>query len=111
MPDQPLPTLAELVQWLRKEAAKSRNAVILAATPGFSGTPQEWAKDAAWHEAAARQIEALAGQVERLREARRVIATAELYDPATGIIDADVLEICQNEARAALAAPPAEEPR
>jgi predicted phage gp36 major capsid-like protein len=40
--------------------------------------------------------------IERLREACGVIATAELYDPATGIIDAEVLDIAQEVARAAL---------
>lgn len=39
----------------------------------------------------------------KLLEACRVAAKAELYDPATGIIDADVLEIVQDVARAALA--------
>lgn len=39
----------------------------------------------------------------RLLEACRVAAKAELYDPATGIIDADVLEIIQDVARAAIA--------
>jgi hypothetical protein len=37
-----------------------------------------------------------------LLAACRVAATAELYDPATGIIDADVLEAVQEVARAAL---------
>lgn len=39
---------------------------------------------------------------ERLRKALTVAAKAELYDPATGVIDADVLEIVQDVARAAL---------
>jgi hypothetical protein len=42
-------------------------------------------------------------RIERLRRACEVIAKAELYDPATGIIDADVLGTCQEEARGALA--------
>ena len=43
-----------------------------------------------------------ADEIERLRAALRIVATAELYDPATGIIDADVLEIAQQSIRAAL---------
>ena len=46
--------------------------------------------------------ETLREEVERLREALTVAAKAELYDPATGIIDADVLAIVQDTARAAL---------
>lgn len=37
-----------------------------------------------------------------MEEALEVAAKAEMYDPATGIIDADVLEIVQQAARAAL---------
>ena len=44
-------------------------------------------------------------QVRKLKAALRVIAKAELYDPVTGIIDADVLAICQQEARVALKEP------
>jgi hypothetical protein len=36
-------------------------------------------------------------------EALKVAAKAELYDPATGLIDADVLDIVQDVARAAYA--------
>jgi hypothetical protein len=43
-----------------------------------------------------------ADEIERLRAALRIAATAELYDPATGIIDADVLEAVQQAARRAL---------
>ena len=64
MNDQP--TSTEVVQWLREEAEKSRLAVILAALPRFSGTPQQWADDAAWHDAAADQIEELAVLVRKL---------------------------------------------
>lgn len=46
--------------------------------------------------------ESLREEVERLREALTVAAKAELYDPATGIVDADVLAIVQDTARAAL---------
>ena len=46
--------------------------------------------------------ESLREEVERLREALTVAAQAELYDPATGIVDADVLAIVQDTARAAL---------
>lgn len=42
----------------------------------------------------------------KLREALTVAATAEMYDPATGIIDADVLEIVQDTARTALSSIP-----
>ena len=38
-----------------------------------------------------------------LLAACRIAAKAELYDPSTGIIDADVLEIVQDVARAAVA--------
>jgi hypothetical protein len=38
-----------------------------------------------------------------LLEALKVAAKAELYDPATGLIDADVLDIVQDVARAAIA--------
>ena len=38
-----------------------------------------------------------------LLAACEIIAKAELYDPVTGIIDADVLEACQEAARAAIA--------
>ena len=37
-----------------------------------------------------------------LLEACKITAKAELYDPATGIIDADVLDIVQDVARAAI---------
>ena len=47
-------------------------------------------------------IDYTCAEIERLREALTVAAKAELYDPATGIIDADVLEIVQDTARAAL---------
>lgn len=53
---------------------------------------------------AASVIRSLEARVAELEEALRVAATAELYDPATGIIDADVLEIVQHTARAALRA-------
>ena len=38
-----------------------------------------------------------------LVECLRIIAKAELYDPATGIVDADILEAVQDQARALLA--------
>ena len=44
-------------------------------------------------------------RVKVLEDALRVIAKAELYDPTTGIIDADVLAICQQEARTTLKEP------
>ena len=47
-------------------------------------------------------IDHTCAEVERLREALTVAAKAELYDPATGIVDADVLAIVQDTARAAL---------
>lgn len=46
----------------------------------------------------------LTAEVARLREAVKVAATAELYDPITGVIDADVLDVVQDIARAALEA-------
>ena len=48
-------------------------------------------------EANARAIAA----VPEMLEALKVAAKAELYDPATGLIDADVLDIVQDVARAA----------
>ena len=53
-------------------------------------------------EACAQRAFRLESEVERLREALTVAAKAELYDPATGIVDADVLAIVQDTARAAL---------
>ena len=46
-----------------------------------------------------------------LRRACEIAAKAELYDPATGIIDADVLDIVQEEARKALEATTLIEPK
>lgn len=48
------------------------------------------------------QRDALQTENERLREALFVAAKAELFDPDTGIIDADVLQIVQDVAKAAL---------
>jgi hypothetical protein len=75
--------------------------------------PAEEARDsrimrerAAWHEAAARQVEAMAGQEVRLREAvRDVIELAN-----EGVVDT-CSETALTILKAALAAPSAEEPR
>lgn len=53
--------------------------------------------DMAW------QARAALDTSDELVEALKVAATAELYDPITGIIDADVLAIVQDVARDALA--------
>lgn len=47
-------------------------------------------------------VPALVARVEQLEKALEVAAKAELYDPTTGIVDADALEAVQQVARAAL---------
>ena len=47
-------------------------------------------------------LESQAAMLRECVEAMSVIATAELYDPATGIIDMDVLEVAQDKARTTL---------
>lgn len=53
--------------------------------------------------AAMRAVKASDDLTAELLGACRVAATAELYDPGTGIIDADVLGIVQDVPRAAIA--------
>jgi len=78
-----MPELADLVAWLREEAAKSRRAAELSVGLPSLGSSAEWAKDAAWHEAAARQLL----EVERLRDALQTVSapgwTVELIQAAS----------------------------
>jgi len=62
--------------------------------------------NAAFIAAAREALPAALDRLDALEAALRIAAKAELYDPGTGIIDADVLEIVQSEARKALGIKP-----
>jgi hypothetical protein len=112
VPDQLPPTMGEIAERHRHWA--ERYAVTRA--PGRPVSAKCKAL-AVWHEAAARQIEAMAGQgreVERLR-ARLGSIFLNLEGDPLDTLPRDVavwkLDVIRTLVRTALAAPPAEEPR
>lgn len=123
MPDQPLPTLEQIASFHAREAADCRHNLAAAQRAGLPSSSRLMEDKIAWHEAAARQLLALAGEVERLRKAsrdvlealqraedryRREQQDAVLLSSLHGVsVPAGVLR----GLRAALAAPPAEERR
>jgi hypothetical protein len=99
VPDQPLPTLADLADFHRD-----------------MGRGLHQSCPDAWHEAAARQLDYLAGQgreVERLRAVLSNLVWVKDYKDRNGKDSTyrTVQSAAWEAARAALAAPPVEEPR
>jgi hypothetical protein len=110
---KPMPTLAEIAERLRDRAAWFDVLAEGERGGGDPATATDLATQAAWHEAAARQIDALAAQGREVAQGREALALLLREVELSGNAEAKDYgwPRAVSAARTALAAPPADQPR